>query len=100
MLYSFTSAAYLPGAYDSLTMDAAGNLYGTTAKAGAYGYGSIFKLMPSNGGWSETDLYDFPGDGAGAVPYGSVLIDAGGNLYGTASAGGANGYGVIWEITP
>ena len=100
MLYSFTSAAYLPGAYDSLTMDAAGNLYGTTAKAGAYGYGSIFKLMPSNGGWSETDLYDFPGDGAGAVPYGSVLIDAGGNLYGTASAGGANGLGVIWEITP
>ncbi len=100
LLYSFIGSAYLPGAYGSLTMDAAGNLYGTTAKDGAYGAGSVFKLTPSNGGWTETDLYDFPGGTAGAVPYGSVLIDASGNLYGTASAGGANGYGVIWEITP
>jgi uncharacterized repeat protein (TIGR03803 family) len=100
LLYSFIGSAYLPGPYDSLTMDAAGNLYGTTTKDGAHGAGSVFKLTRSAGGWTETDLYDFPGGSQGAVPYGSVLIDASGNLYGTASQGGASGYGVIWEITP
>ena len=100
LLYSFARAGYLPGSYDSLTMDAAGNLYGTTKQDGAHGAGSVFKLTPSGGGWTETDLYDFTGGSDGGVPYGSVLIDASGNLYGTASQGGTNGYGVIWEITP
>lgn len=100
LLYSFTGIAYLPGSFGSLTKDAAGNFYGTTVKDGANGVGSVFKLTPSNGGWTETDLYDFAGGTGGEIPYGSVLIDASGNLYGTASAGGANGYGVIWEITP
>ncbi len=100
LLYSFTGSAYLPGAYDSLTMDPAGNLYGTTAKDGAHGLGSVFKLTRSNGGWTETDLYEFASGSGGSIPYGNVLIDASGNLYGTASMGGASGYGVIWEITP
>jgi len=100
LLYSFVASAYLPGPYDSLTMDAAGNLYGTTIKGGAHGQGSVFRLTASGGSWTETDLYDFPGGGQGAVPYGSVLLDSNGNLYGTASQGGANSYGVIWEITP
>jgi len=100
LLYSLTGTAYLPGSYGSLTMDANGNLYGTTKQDGAHGQGSVFKLTPSNGGWTETDLYDFTGGTDGGVPYGSVLVDANGNLYGTASQGGAKGYGVVWEITP
>ncbi len=100
VVYSFNGSAYLPGPYGSLTMDAKGNLYGTTTKDGASGAGSVFKLTLSDGGWTETELYDFASGSEGAVPYGSVLIDAKGNLYGTASQGGANGYGVIWEITP
>jgi uncharacterized repeat protein (TIGR03803 family) len=96
---SFAGSAYLPGPYDSLTMDAAGNLYGTTYKDGANGAGSVFKLTPSNGGWTLTDLYDFTGGKDGGLPYGGVLVDGNGNLYGTASQGGANGYGVVWEIT-
>ncbi len=100
LLYSFTGTAYLPGSYGSLTKDAAGNFYGTTVKDGANGVGSVFKLTPSNGSWTLTDLHDFAAGTGGEIPYGSVLIDASGNLYGTASAGGAHGYGVIWEITP
>ena len=100
LLYSFASGGYLPGPYASLTMDAAGDLYGTTKQDGAHAAGSIFKLTPSGGGWTETDLYDFTGGSDGGVPYGSVVIDASGNLYGTASQGGTHGYGVIWEITP
>jgi len=52
-------------------------------------------------GWTCTDLHDFPGQqGDGEVPIGGVTVDASGNLYGTTSAGGANGAGVVWEITP
>ena len=100
VVYGFTGSTYLPGPYDSLTMDGAGNLYGTTRADGAHGAGSVFKLTPSGGGGTETDLYDFTGGSQGGVPYGSVFIDANGNLYGTASQGGTHGYGVIWEITP
>ncbi len=100
VLYGFTSSAYQPGPYGSLTFDAAGNLYGTATKDGAHGAGSVFRLTPSGSGWTETDLYDFTGSSDGGVPYGNVLLDANGNLYGTASQGGTNGYGVIWEITP
>ena len=90
-----------PGGAD-LVMDAAGNLYGTTIGDGESGdpYGNVFKLTPSNGIWIYTDLHDFSGGSDGRRPFSSVVIDASGNLYGTASEGGANGDGVVWEITP
>jgi uncharacterized repeat protein (TIGR03803 family) len=61
----------------------------------------VFKLTPSNNGWTYTDLYDFSysGDG-GRMPYSNVVMDAQGNLYGTASQGGLYGYGVVWKIAP
>lgn len=88
------------GVYGSLTMDAAGNLYGMNYDDGAYDHGSVFKLSPSLDGWTYTDIYDFTGGPDGQCPYGNVLIDAQGNLYGTAELGGQYGAGVVWEITP
>jgi uncharacterized repeat protein (TIGR03803 family) len=81
-------------------MDAAGNLYGTTYWDGAYASGAVFKLTPSNGGWTYTSLHDFTGGSDGADPISNVVFDANGNLYGTTSYGGAYNYGVVWEITP
>lgn len=87
-----------------LFMDAAGNLYGTTVKDGVYGYGSVFKLTPSDGSWTYTSLHDFCADyptcSDGAYPYSNVVSDKNGNLYGTAAYGGAYGVGVVFEITP
>ncbi len=100
LLYSLSGSQYQPGPYDSLTLDAAGNLYGTTQKDGAHGMGSVFKLTRSGGGWLYTSLHDFTGGSDGANPVGGVILDASGNLYGTAKAGGASGNGVVWEITP
>ena len=88
------------GPFGSLTLDAAGNVYGTNATGGAFDNGFVFKLSPSGGGWTFTDLYDFSGGSDGGFPISNVSIDANGNLYGTAYFGGTIGYGVIWQITP
>jgi len=93
-----------PGPWASLTMDTSGNLYGTTMCDGANGAGNVFELLYSNGNYTYQDLYDFTGSSDGSYPISNVslhytngVVDA---LYGTASAGGSQGYGVVWEITP
>ncbi len=96
-LSSFSGGA---GPVDTLLMDSAGTLYGTTVGAGAYGYGSVFKLSQSDGSWTYISLHDFTGGSDGAYPYGGVVLDANGNLYSTTSAGGSSGNGVVFEITP
>jgi uncharacterized repeat protein (TIGR03803 family) len=89
------------GPYSALTLDAAGNLYGTTYGGGQFGDGLVFKLTPAGDSWTFTDLYDFfVNNDEGINPVGGVTLDSNGNLYGTASRSGANGYGSVWEITP
>jgi uncharacterized repeat protein (TIGR03803 family) len=85
-----------------LTPDGAGNFYGTTLKGGAYGAGTVFELSPNgSGGWTETVLHSFSGGADGANPlYSYVIFDSVGNLYGTASSGGAYGFGVVFELSP
>jgi uncharacterized repeat protein (TIGR03803 family) len=93
-----------------VTLDAAGNLYGTTNLGGnancanTYTCGTVYELSPaSSGGWTYVDLYNFcPVKGCtdGALPYGNLVIDSAGNLYGTASAYGPNGGGVAYELSP
>lgn len=98
LVYSFSGGP--TGAYDKFTMDQAGNLYGATADNGAYGYGAVFKLTPSGGGtWTYTSLHDFTNGNDGAYPNASLVFDADGNIYGTANSGGANNYGVVFEIS-
>jgi uncharacterized repeat protein (TIGR03803 family) len=97
-LYSFSGGSQCgPG---NISTDSAGNLYGTTFCAGANGYGNVWELVRSSGGWMYKDLYDFAGGSDGANPNGTVTIDATGNLYGTANYGGEHNFGVVWEITP
>ena len=99
LVYSFTGAGNSPGPFDSLIRDPAGNLYGTTAGDGAYGYGSVFQLTPSGSGWTETDLYAFTCD-EGCYPHGGVVLDANGSLYGTTELGGPGNGGIVFELTP
>jgi uncharacterized repeat protein (TIGR03803 family) len=97
-LYSFTGA--FGGPYNKLTFDAKGNLYGATNSDGPFNLGSVFKLSPANGNWTYTDLYDFSGGSEGGLPYGSVAVDAEGDVFGTAVVGGSDNQGVVFEITP
>jgi uncharacterized repeat protein (TIGR03803 family) len=80
-----------------LTRDGYGNLYGTTKEGGDYGYGAVFKLA-SNG--SLTVLHNFNiGPQDGQYPYGGLVRDASGNLYGTTISGGTYNEGVVFKLS-
>jgi uncharacterized repeat protein (TIGR03803 family) len=83
------------GALGTLIMDSSGNLYGTTRQAGAYGDGTVFRLAPGSG--KLTALASFNGTD-GANPYGGLIMDGSGNLYGTTYGGGAHGDGTVFEL--
>lgn len=84
-----------------LTLDAAGNLYGTTLEGGASGFGAVFKIDSTG---QETVLYSFTGGTDGAAPFGVMVRDSEGNLFGTTNSGGdlATGFGfgagVVFEL--
>ncbi len=88
------------GPQGGVVMDQAGNLYGVDPYNGAYNEGFVFKLSPSNGGWTSTDLHDFTGGNDGAAPYCTLVVDANGNIYGTTAYGGTHNRGTVFEITP
>ncbi len=80
--------------------DNAGNLYGTTSGLTGIGPSTVFELSPNGDGtWTETPLYTFTGGSDGTTPFGGVIFDNSGNLYGTTSAGGL-GFGTVFELSP
>jgi uncharacterized repeat protein (TIGR03803 family) len=94
--------------FSGLIFDDAGNLYGATEIGGDFAIGgtadggTVFALIPnSNGNWTETILHSFGGTSADAdiIRPAALLLDAGGNLYGTSTSGGA-GHGTVFEISP
>lgn len=91
----------------NLIADASGNLYGTTVNGGLgfcgrEGCGTVFEMLLEKGGtWKFRRLYSFPGTGtAPYAPYGNLVFDATGNLYGTSSGGGENQLGAVYKLTP
>ncbi|MBZ5574165.1 MAG: hypothetical protein LAO09_20050 [Acidobacteriia bacterium] len=87
--------------FAGLVFDLAGNLYGTTLGGGVYGYGVVFKGTPNaDGSLTGQVLHHFTGGKDGGDPFAPVVLDAGGNLYGTTWGGGANGYGVVFKLSP
>jgi uncharacterized repeat protein (TIGR03803 family) len=100
VLYAFQGGADAASPYDGLAFDTAGNLYGTTYGGGTPGNGTVFKLTPSSNGWTENVIHAFGGGYDGIRPYGDLILDASGNLYGTTFQGGYSGYGVVFELQP
>jgi uncharacterized repeat protein (TIGR03803 family) len=89
---------YLPSA--GLVFDPAGNLYTTLTFGGLYSEGAVVELSPkAGGGWTTKAIHNFNGTD-GHEPLDSLIIDSAGNLYGTTYAGGANGGGVAFELSP
>ena len=87
------------GSLGPLLIDGAGNLYGVTEVFGANGFGTVFKLSPgSNGTWRGTTIYAFKGQPDAGSPYGGLVMDSAGNLYGTTYFGGTNNVGTVYEL--
>ena len=86
----------------AVVLDKTGNLYGTTTAGGdpGCGCGVVFKMTRKSGGnWKYSVLHRFIGQDEWS-PQASVVLDDKGNIYGTTAEGGANGAGVVFEITP
>ncbi len=95
ILHSFSGKPDGANPYAGLIMDGSGNLYGTTYGGGDYGDGTVFKLAASG---QETILHSFSGSPDGANPYGGLILDNGGNLYGTTYGGGDYGEGTVFKL--
>jgi uncharacterized repeat protein (TIGR03803 family) len=113
VLYNFcTLQNCADGSYPiaTLILDASGNLYGTTTGGGTKSDGTAFELSPAaNGTWNEKVLHSFcssVGCADGNGPYGNLISDSFGNLYGTTIEGGVYSKncpyacGIVFELTP
>jgi uncharacterized repeat protein (TIGR03803 family) len=103
VLYSFTGGTDGGEPYKGVTLDRAGNLYGTAVTGGSGscegGCGVVYKLTNSGGVWSQEVIHAFTGaDGSGAGS--RVTLDSHGNVYGMTPTGGAFGLGTIYEVQP
>ena len=97
ILHSFGASGDGSQPYCTLTLDTAGNLYGTTNVGGAHSRGTVFKLTASG---TETVLWSFGNGTDGANPLAGVVQDTTGNLYGTTEYGGAYNQGTVFKLTP
>jgi uncharacterized repeat protein (TIGR03803 family) len=96
VLHSFAGGSDGAVPYDSLILDKYGNLYGTTSAGGAFNSGTVFEISSSG---TESVLYAFTAGPDGTSPYGGLVFDRHGNLYG-AAAGGTLGYGFVFKLSP
>jgi uncharacterized repeat protein (TIGR03803 family) len=79
-----------------LIADTAGNLYGTTDKGGANGWGTVFEVAAGTHALSTLATFNFSN---GGFPVAGLIADAAGNLYGTTLFGGANnGFGTVFQV--
>jgi uncharacterized repeat protein (TIGR03803 family) len=80
---------------DGLSVDAAGNLYGTTVHGGSYDHGTVFEVPLGSGSISTLATFNVSN---GSDPYDGVIADAAGNLYGATYAGGSANLGTIFKL--
>ena len=102
VIYRFQGGDDGSGPFARVIFDSDGNLYGTTLNGGNSKCvcGTVFKLThDSSGAWKKTILHLFAlGDNEGQNPYGTLIFDKRGNLYGTTYGGG--NYGTVFQLAP
>ncbi len=81
----------------NLVQGSDGSFYGTTIVGGSADQGTVFKVTSEG---VESVLYSFTGAADGAGPESTLVLDRDGNLYGTASGGGAHNDGTVFKVTP
>jgi uncharacterized repeat protein (TIGR03803 family) len=88
------------GSAGRLLFDNRGSIYGVTTSGGAYGSGTAYRLSAvQHGNWKLKTLYAFKGQPDAGSPYGGLIRDSAGNLYGTTYYDGKNDFGAIYELS-
>jgi uncharacterized repeat protein (TIGR03803 family) len=84
---------------NGLAFDDVGNLYGSTFTGSnqRQNWGTVFKLKHTKTGWVESVLYSFTPVN-GTRPYGNVVVNKAGDVFGTCNSGGINDAGTAWEL--
>jgi uncharacterized repeat protein (TIGR03803 family) len=110
VLYSFcskTDCADGHQPFSNLTLDAAGNLFGTTVSGGGndidenHDGGGVVFTVTADGAFSVLHRFCAKADCTdGEYPVAGITVDGSGRLFGTAYAGGEHGKGVVFELTP
>jgi uncharacterized repeat protein (TIGR03803 family) len=103
VIHAFTGGADgAVGSLGPLLIDpATGKMYGVTELGGRHSAGTAFRLARGPGGaWNFNTLYTFKGQPDAAFPYGGLIPDTAGNLYGTTYYGGTSGVGTVYELSP
>jgi len=99
-LYDFTGGAdgWDPSAPMIVGPD--GSLYGTTLSGGSLncGCGTVYRLSPSGGQWTESTLYQFRGGKDGYENYSTLTLDSAGNVYGVTNGG--TPWSAVFRLTP
>ncbi|HLV79315.1 MAG TPA: choice-of-anchor tandem repeat GloVer-containing protein [Chthonomonadaceae bacterium] len=98
LLHSFpTNSGIDPSNPNNGLMQAAnGNFYGVTYQGGIDNKGTVFQITPDG---HQSILHSFSGNPDGANPFGVLVQDSSGTLYGVTNGGGANGNGAIFKVT-
>jgi len=87
------------GSLGPLLIDTNGTIFGIAELGGAYQAGTAYKITPGAGGtWTFRTLWAFRGLPDAGFPYGGLIADASGDLFGTTYYGGANGLGSVYEL--
>jgi uncharacterized repeat protein (TIGR03803 family) len=88
------------GSYPSseLVSDGDGFLWGTTYAGGAQSFGTVFKVETASGALSTVVQFDGTGTAPGGAPYGGLVSDGLGFLWGTTSLGGSSGFGTVFKV--
>jgi hypothetical protein len=111
-IYQFTDGEDGKFPIAGLIADQAGNLYGVSSTDGPNSGGTVFELSPSSGGWTYHAIYALPdgypregncfiavGTTGCSGPWGSLVMDSVGNLYGASYANGAYQFGNVFKLT-
>ncbi|HEY7993429.1 MAG TPA: choice-of-anchor tandem repeat GloVer-containing protein [Candidatus Eremiobacteraceae bacterium] len=91
VLYSFKRGSDGSNPMAGLLADSNGAFFGATTGGGASGDGTVFTLTSFGTGYTESVLYSFKGGFDGSKPFGDLIADDSGAIYGTTSAGGYGG---------
>ena len=101
VIYSFTGGADGSSPLRGVIQGRDGSFYGVCNQGGTYGGGSIYRIDYLNTTFKLTVLHDFyPVLLDGSNPQSNLVQASDGNFYGTTTAGGASGNGLIYEVTP